>query len=341
MSQPTIMNTNDPVLLMCPPEYYAIPQPNTDAGHANDFAYKGYKEQEKDPKKFRNIAFKQYNNLKSAFNALGILTPELPPKKDMPDLCFTADPTLSLITVAKEDALKSNPSAITILSRFSNEEREMEVLVNATFLEEMFPKRGFMRSHFRTEGTGDNVYDPYRDVIWSGFVPNAGRMNAASGRSDARAHKALELATGAPVISMAVKKPFFHIDTSMAPLTNGHILCFKEGMQPEAYETLLREGLDRYGLPHEEYLIEVDEKDAYRYACNLRCIGDTIVMPECSDSLKDHLHEKGYDVVTIDMTQFIHSGGAVHCLTNNLNERRVIGGTCEQFGFGRRELSID
>jgi hypothetical protein len=60
-------------------------------------------------------------------------------------------------------------------------------------------------------------------------------------------------------------------------------------------------------------------------------------MPKCSNSLKDRLSQKGYEVVTTDMTQFIYSGGAMHCLTNNLNEIRVIGGTCKKFGFERLE----
>lgn len=336
MSTLKIQNSSDPVLLMCPPEFYAIPAPDLNAGHANDFAIRGYEEQQKNPQGFRKLAIKQWNLLREAFNSLGVRTIELEPDEQMPDLVFTADPSLSLITVSKESALKADVTGITILSHFSNVERESEVLANSQFLEQNFNDRAIIRAHFRTEGTGDNVYDPFRDVYWSGFVPNAGRMNAASGRSDIRAHKGLELVTGVPVISMAVKKPFFHIDTSMAPLTNGHIICFKDGMQPEAYKTLIREGLDRYGLSREEYLIEVDKSDAGAYACNLRCVGNTIVMPKCSNDLKDRLYNKGYEVVTLDMTQFIYSGGAMHCVTNNLNERRVVGGLCGQLGFERK-----
>jgi N-dimethylarginine dimethylaminohydrolase len=331
--------TADPVLLMCPPEFYAIPAPHAEAGHANVFAIRGYEEQQKNTKGFRAESIKQWDRLKLTFNDLGVKTVELDPDRDMPDLVFTADPTLSLVTVQKSMAAKADPRWITVLSHFSNEHRQAEVSANESFLTKNFRGRSIVHAPFHMEGTGDNIYDPFRDVFWSGFVPNAGRLNAASGRSDLRSHKTLETTMGVPVISMAVKKPFFHIDTAMAPLTKGHILCFKDGMQPEAFETLLTRGLDEYGLPRKEYLIEVDRDDAYSYACNVRCIGNTIVMPDCSKDLQNKLLRKGYEVVTTNLSHFIYSGGAVHCLTNNVNEHRVAGGTCEQFSFGRKQLS--
>lgn len=137
---------------------------------------------------------------------------------------------------------------------------------------------------------------------------------------------------------MAVKRPFFHIDTSMTPLTNGHIIAYKDGMKQEAFEKLIREGFKRYSMNPDEYLILVDKKDADAYACNLRCVGNTVIMPTCSDELQDRIREKGYDVVTHNMSQFIYDGGAMHCLTNNLNERRITGGTCVQHGFERQPV---
>ena len=97
-------------------------------------------------------------------------------------------------------------------------------------------------------------------------------------------------------------------------------------MSAEAFEEMQQKAFDRYGLPRNEYLIEVSESDAVKFACNLRCIGDTIVMPTCSRALQNRLIETGYKVITTDMSHFIQSGGAVHCVTNNINETRVKGG---------------
>ncbi len=329
-----------PVLLMCSPDFYEIPEPDPDAGYANSFAIKGREEYLKDPAGFREIAKKQWQALKEIFNTLGVDTIEMTPIENLPDQVFTADPSLSLITTTGKEAQRSEAKAITILSLFSNEERQDEQKATVSFIEEEVPSRPMVQSHFRTEGTGDNVYDPFRDIFWSGFVPDPSRKTADSGRSDLRAHAVLKAVTGVPVVSMAVKKPFFHIDTSMAPLSNGHIICYKDGMRREAFEKLLQEGLDRYGLSREEYLIEVSKEDAAAYACNLRCVGDTIVMPLCSNELQETLRDKGYKVLTTDLSHFIYSGGAVHCLTNNLNESRVVGGVARQQGIKPKKLNM-
>jgi len=329
-------NSYNDTLLMCAPEHYKIDKPNEEHGHANDFAYQGYIEYTANPARFVAKAIKQWEGLKDRFTSLGLNIVELEPQKELADIVFTADPSLSLITTDTLSASNSDPRIVTITSRFSNEERQGEVDHSVSFIEKFSPKRGVVSAHYNTEGTGDNFYDSFRDAYWSGFVKNAGRKNAASGRSDIRSHSGLEALTGVPVISMAVKRPFFHIDTSMTPLSNGHIIAYKDGMMPEAFETLKREGFERYGMDADEYLILVDKEDADKYACNLRCVGNTIVMPSCSDDLQDRLKSKGYDVVTHDMSQFIYAGGAMHCLTNNLNEKRVKGGTCVQKGYERK-----
>ena len=329
-------DTADPVLLMCSPEFYEISAPDPQNGHPNAFAEVGHREYMKDPRGFVDLAVRQWKNLRSHFNALGLNIVELEPLEGYGDLTFTADPTLSLVTTTAEEACDSDCRAITIASKFSNTERQIEVDRSIRFIKEHISDRDIAQAPHHTEGTGDNFYDAFRDIYWSGYVCNAGRQNAASGRSDRAAHAELRKMTGVPVVSMAVKRPFFHIDTSMTPLTKGHIIAYPDGMKPEAFDTLMQEGFGRYGMDPEEFLIPVDAEDAARYACNLRCVGDTVVMPTCSEDLQERIRAKGYDVVTSDMSQFIYDGGAMHCLTNNINEQRVVGGTCVEYGYERQ-----
>ncbi len=257
------------------------------------------------------------------------------------DLVFTADPSLSLITVSQKDALSANPLEITILSNFNNRQRQDEVNENARFIESNFPERPIIRSYFRTEGTGDNVYNPFRDVFWSGYLPTIEKNGMpCDGRSDIRTHTVLREITGVDVISMnvcGIDRGFFHVDTSMTPLSKGHILCYKDGMSEEAYHKIITQGLAAYGLPLEEYLIEVSQEDAHSYACNLRSVGDTLIMPLCSEGLQERLKKAGYKVVTTNMSHFIGNGGAMHCVTNNLNEQRIVGGACVRHGFGLQQ----
>lgn len=318
MSKNCVISTNEQILLMCPPEGYAIPAPNSEAGHANDFAIQGYAEYKKSPVKFRKEAVRQWMGLKKIFNDLGVITVEMQPQENQPDLVFTADPSLSFQDRAGK--------LMTIFSRFSNEERQVEVAAHSAFFEREIPERPLVSAHYRIEGTGDNVYDPTRDLFWSGYTHTAGRHNAAAGRSDQRAHAALQQLTGVEVVSLAVKRPFFHIDTSLGVLSRGHLLVYKEGMQPLAYQKMLVNAFDRFGLKRDEFLIEVSEADAAKYACNLRCVGNTVIMPEVSHELQERIRSKGYQVITTNLSHFIYSGGSVHCLTNNINEHRVLGG---------------
>lgn len=309
-----------PVLLMADPSFYAIEKPYGD-GHApaNDFSIAGYEAYAQDPDAFVTKAKQQWSNLRDIFNALGVTTIVMPSDPANSDQVFTADPSLSL--------RKADGTLVTVFSRFSNEHRQAEVSDQKKIISSQKGRgRQTLQTPFRMEGTGDNVYDAFRDVFWSGYTTTPGRESAAAGRSDKRAHRFLKRATGVEVVSLEVRQPFFHIDTSLAPLPNGHILCYRGGMSDEAFEKMQQNAFDRFGLPREDFLIEVSAEDAAAYACNVRCIGDTIVMPECSQELQDTLAARGYTVLTADMSQFIQTGGAVHCLTNNLNETRVPGG---------------
>jgi len=316
------------VLLMCRPNHYTISGPDGNGNFANDFAKIYYEEYKKDPKALLNRATRQWMGYKIILEYYGATIIELEPKEGCGDQVFTADPTLSLV---------GPDGAVTITSKFSNTERQIEVPYSVDIVQTLFPDRKIVNAEYNTEGTGDNYYDPFRDLFWSGYTENPGRRNAAAGRSDINAHRYLESITGVRVIDMAVKEPFFHVDTCMAPLQMGHIIAYKKGMQPEAYEKLLEEGFARYKMKPEDYLISVSDEDAIKYACNVRCIGDnTLIMPMVSDELQRTLTLKGYKVICSDVSEFIKDGGAMHCLTNNLNEQRIPGGTCVKFGFKAR-----
>ena len=323
--------TIEPLFLMCPPDYYSISGPDKNGIYANKFAEVNHLEYSKNPESFLKAAHRQWTDYRDTLNKVGAKTVELEPVHGISDMVFTADPTLSMV-------LCNDNQAVTISSRFSFTERQVEVDQSVNFIKNFDPERKIIASEFFSEGTGDNYYDPFRDIFWCGYAKNPCRQNASAGRSDIRSHQKLQDVTGVPTISMAVKEPFFHVDTCMAPLSKGHIIVYKGGMEPSAYETLIREGFQRFGMDPKEYLIQVDDEDAKRYACNMRNIDDTIIMPQVSDDLQATLKAKGYDVITLDVSCFINDGGAMHCLTNNLNEKRIPGGNAVRYGFEHQEI---
>lgn len=272
--------------------------------------------------------------MRTIFKAAGAQILEIEPRPEMPDLVFTADPSLSLS--ALPNGTGGAFTALTLLSRFSNEERQEEVGVSHDFFQKNIPGRKIVNSTHRIEGSGDNIYDPFRDVYWSGYNPrNASREMASFGRSDIQAHGILQALTGVEVNSLAVKKPFYHVDLSVGPLNRGHILHYEGGLLPDGNRRLMSEAFDRFGLSRDEYLIPVSREDAERAACNIRCIGNLVVMPSCSDELQERIRSKGYEVAPTPMYAFFSAGGAVHCTTNEIDQPRIPGGYARRLGFER------
>jgi N-dimethylarginine dimethylaminohydrolase len=51
------------------------------------------------------------------------------------------------------------------------------------------------------------------------------------------------------------------------------------------------------------------------------CVGDTLVMPGCSEDLRQALAARGYRVIVVPLPAFLRSGGAAFCLTLRLDRR--------------------
>ncbi len=302
---------------MCPPVHYRVPEPHPEGGYANEMQVEGFQIFQKDPEGFKERAQEQWLALRTALVQAGAEILEIQAHPDLPDQVFTADPSISL---------QDKGYLVTILSHFSNAERQPEVELTQNFLSH-HGERTFVELSHHLEGTGDNIYDPARDLFWSGYTPETGRENAAQGRSNILAHKDLQKATGVEVISLEVQTPFFHVDTSLALLPKGHILCYPDGLSQKAFNTVKKRGLEAYGLDPQTHLFTVSKDEAAAYTCNVRAIENTLIMSACEAPLRKKLEDAGYHVVILDLSMFLASGGGVHCLTNHIFEPRIEGGT--------------
>jgi N-dimethylarginine dimethylaminohydrolase len=314
--------TPDPVFLMCPPEHFAIPEPPPGAGHANEMCARGREVYASDPAAFRRRAMDKWERYRAILERdLGAEIHLLEPNPALPDQVFAADASISLTWTGEH----AQEESAALLSRFTYAERQAEAELHAEAIARYAPDRHVRRAEFPIEGCGDNVYDPKRDLFWSGCTPNPGRTHAGDGRSDARAHAQLAALTGVRVESLEVRSPFFHLDTALAVLPFGHLLVCRDGLAPRAFEKLRELAFDPFGLDPAEHLIEVAKEDAARYACNIVARGHLVVLPEISEGLLQIIRDRDYEPITTDFTEFIHSGGGPHCLVNQLNERRYPG----------------
>lgn len=211
----------------------------------------------------------------------------LPPRPGVPDLVFTANAGL----VHKHTLIRSN---------FRHPERQQEEPI----IEQCFRRMGYrivrLPARYDFEGEGD--------ALWMGGTLIFGFRF----RSDAPVHELLGHLLRARVLPVELAdRRFYHLDTCFAPLDGNTALWF-----PKAF--------DRYG--HKviesvtEELIDVGEADARRFVCNAILVGRTLVMQAgASSSLRRRLKHRGFDILTIDLSEFLKAGGSAKCLVLRLS----------------------
>ena len=286
---------------------------------ANKWEREGRAWYNRDPRGFTELRNEQHATLVEHFKAISN-TIELDAIHENPDLVFTADGSISLAAEGQ---------TTTILSSFLNPNRQGEEQYYTDYFNAQ-TKRTLIQSPYAFEGNGDCLYDPFRDCFWSGYHANPDPKTAHEGRGDIRANTWLAQQMSIPAHNLENNAPYYHIDTALSPLPRGHIVVFEGGLTQQGYNHLGNTAIKKFNLNPDEYLIKISAEDANKFACNIRCIGNTLVMPECSIALQDQLKYAGYEVITTPVTAFIAGGGAVHCLTNAIDEQRIIGGYFRQ-----------
>lgn len=301
-----------PIILMCEPTHYRILEAEPPWRHYNDQSKKGFEIFQQDKNAFLEKAHEQWSAYKRLLeDKLNAKVVTVAPNPALADQVFAADASVSLIEPDRE---------FSFLSYFTHPKRQKEVLAHEALIRKMFPLREIVAIDRPLEGQGDNVYDPVRDVFWSGYTAKID--HPAAGRSSKAAHRQLKQVCGFEIHSIHVMRPFFHVDTCLAPLSGGHMLVYKTGMDSFSYDMLIEKAFMAFDLSITDYLIEVTEEEAYQYACNVVNIGNKIIMPPCGERLPNILSRLGYDVFEVDLSQFIYGGGGPHCLVNYLNQPR-------------------
>lgn len=313
-------------IIMCPPLHVAVKT----SGHANQKERLFGNEYAADPVAFTTKAMQQWNGLVLIYESLSADVFKTAPLPGMGDQLYTADPAFTLINQSGDILL--------LQSRFTNASRQGEVDAFVATVRAIVGTPGNYLSGRKltireasnpVEGTGDAYYDPFRDLIFAGYIKNPDPANPGSGRSSINAHAEMEYLTDVEVVSLEVVEPCFHIDICLCPLPSGHMLIYKDGMTQAAYDELILKAFIDKGLDPAEYAIHVSENDAINnYVTNLVYIRDTIVMPQFGEdvppidpALLERLRGIGYKVIVHEVGQLIKAGGANHCASHVLMER--------------------
>ena len=152
------------------------------------------------------------------------------------------------------------------------------------------------------EGEGDALFSADGLILWAG---HGTRTLQAS-------HGALQRLWDVEVISLRLVDPrFYHLDTCFAPLEDGSLLYY-----PAAFDA---ESLKKIELVYAvEKRIAVGEGDALAFACNAVNLGTTIVLNCISADLELELRGRGFDVIQVQLDEFLKAGGAAKCLVMKL-----------------------
>lgn len=321
-----------PSFMMCRPTYF---DPTLDA-HGGE----GANDYFNNNPFHRHEAVSQWNTGVNLIKELGGDVWPVQPKAGLLDQIYTADPQAFLTDVTLKNGRLEKITHRSLVSKFTNAARNAEIEEHirasnsfSAQLKGSAQALGILTdchrelSQFNIEGSGDNVYDPFRGIWWSGFVDNLG--DPTVGRSDKRSHAQLSRLTDRPVMSLEVQHPYYHIDTSHTPLPKGHILSYKDGISSESFELMRRVAFTNFNLPEENYLIEVDADDAAILGCNLTVFDreNLIVCDKISNRLQDQLTEAGYYIHLRNFDTARRAGGLWHCTQNRINIMGPKGGT--------------
>ncbi len=167
------------------------------------------------------------------------------------------------------------------------------------------------------EGEGDALFSVDGERLWVGYGT----------RTLETSHAALRELWDVEVVGLKLVDPrFYHLDTCFAPLEDGSVMYF-----PAAFDAASVEKIEAF-YPLEKRVV-VSEADAACFACNAVNIGGTIVLNRISGELELELRSRGFDVLQVELDEFLKAGGAAKCLVMKL--------TAEMYSTKEERMSGD
>ncbi len=212
------------------------------------------------------------------------------PRAGSPDMVFTANAGLER-------------DGVVVLSSFFHAERQGE----EPHFRRWFAEAGYtvveLPREMAFEGEGDALFSEDGERLWVGYGP----------RTAIESHDRLRELWPVEVTSLRLTAPrFYHLDTCFAPLAGGYAMYY-----PGAFDVASLAAIERYYAP--EKRIAVSEDDAVRFACNAVNVGQTVISNCVSEGLVRRLRECGFEVVQVDLGEFLKAGGAAKCLVMRLD----------------------
>jgi ornithine--oxo-acid transaminase len=236
----------------------------------------------------RRRAMQQWENLYAALSNLAEIH-LVEPVAGSPDMVFTANAGLAR-------------DGVVAVSSFYHPERQGEELHFRRWFEDAGYRVVDLPRETPFEGEGDALFSADGVRLWVGYGM----------RTFASSHATLQSLWGVEVSGLHLVDPrFYHLDTCFAPLEDGSLLYFPPAFDAESLAKI--EGF----YPVQKRIV-VGERDAVSFACNAVNIGKTIVLNRISEELEKELRSRGFEVIQVELDEFLKAGGAAKCLVMKL-----------------------
>jgi ornithine--oxo-acid transaminase len=199
---------------------------------------------------------------------------------------------------------------VAAISSFHPMERRAE----STYIRRWLASQGFLLwetpRETAFEGEGDLCFNDSGTALW-----------AAHGvRTCKASHRHVADAWHVPVTSLHLVDPrFYHLDTCFTPLSGGYLLYY-----PGAFDAASLALIER-AFPAAKR-IAVSEADATRMACSALNLDRTVFTGEISRELAGRLFDTGFDVVQLELGEFMKGGGGARSLALRLSDMPVTHG---------------
>jgi N-dimethylarginine dimethylaminohydrolase len=238
-------------------------------------------------------AREQWLGLVAAIEAAGGTVEVVAQLPEAPDMVYAMNLGLPLV--------EPDGSRRVVLSHMRYPQRQMETPA----AEEWFAGHGYRSQRTGRDGVGAHLEAgdafAFRGELVVGYGP----------RTEELALKHLAGDLGVSVRGIRIVHPgMYHMDIGFCPLDDTHAMVC-----PQAYDEAGAAAL----LELVPEPLVLTEAEALTFCANSIVLGRTVVMPACPDRVRTQLEEWGFQVVVVDVGEFLKGGGAVRCLTNPLD----------------------